>query len=141
MAGKASVSTYFAGAVYGAFILIVLMYLLKVLGLAGNPGFVNTYHAVFGEHFLLLDHFTAALLFAISGGIWGIVFRLVPNPTPLKGMVFGLLPSLWLWTVVVPAVGGAFFNSFALKGILMPLLFNCVIWGSFVGWYVQRKQN
>jgi hypothetical protein len=137
---KTSVSTYFSAGFLGALILIGTMYLMKAIGLAGNPGFVNIYHATFGEYIPVLDHVLAALLFAISGGIWGIIFRFVPNPTPLKGMGFGILPSLWLWVVVVPSIGGAFFNGFALKGILMPLIFNCIIWGSYVGWYVKPKR-
>lgn len=130
---------YFKGAFYGALILILIMYLMKVTGMAGNPGFVNIYHSVFGTHIFLLDHILAALLFAISGGIWGLVFRLVPRPGVLKGMAFGIVPSLWLWVVVSPVVSGTFFNGFALKGIIMPIIFNCVIWGSFVGWYVSRR--
>ena len=137
---RKSVRIYFFAAFYGALILIGIMYLLKITGLAGSPGFVTIYHAIFGEYVPVVDHLIAAFLFAISGGIWGIVFRLVPNPSPLKGMVFGLAPSLWLWVVVVPSIGGAFFNGFALKGIFMPLLFNCIIWGSFVGWYVRKQK-
>lgn len=130
---------YFKAAFYGGLLLILIMYLLKLIGTAGNPGFVNIYHAVFGTHIVLVDHILAALLFAISGGIWGIIFRIVPNPTPLKGMAFGLLPSLWLWVVVSPVVSGVFFNGFSLKGIALPLIFNCLIWGSYVGWYVSRR--
>jgi len=136
---KKSTVKYFKAAFYGALILILIMYLLKTVGAAGNPGFVNIYHAVFGTHIVLADHILAALLFAISGGIWGIIFRLIPNPTTLKGMAFGIFPSLWLWVVVSPVVNGVFFNGLALKGIIMPLIFNCGIWGSFVGWYVSRK--
>lgn len=130
---------YFKAAFYGALILIAIMYVMMVTGIAGNPGFVNIFHAIFGTHILLVDHIIAALLFAVSGGIWGLVFRLVPRPNILRGMAFGIVPSLWLWIVVSPVVSGVFFNGFALKGIIMPIIFNCVIWGSFVGWYVSRK--
>jgi len=137
---RKSLFEYFKAAFLGALILITIMYLLMITGLAGNPGFVNIYHAILGEYMPVLDHFLAALLFAISGGIWGLVFRLIPNPSPIKGMIFGILPSLWLWIVVSPIVSGLFFNGFTFKGILLPLLFNCVIWGSFVGWYVSTDQ-
>ena len=138
MESKKSPLQYFIGACYGALILVALMYILMAAGLAGNPGFVNTYHATFGQHIPLLDHLLAAILFVLSGGIWGLIFRFVPRPNPLKGMAFGLLPTLWLWVVVIPFAGGPMFGGFALKSILMPLLFNCIIWGSFVGWYVQQ---
>jgi hypothetical protein len=36
-------------------------------------------------------------------------------------------------------MGKPLFNDFDLKGLLMPLIFNMVIWGSFVGWYTSRK--
>ena len=69
--GKKSSMEYFKAAFLGALLLIFVMYLLKIVGLTGNPGFVNIYHALFGTHILVLDHIIAALLFAISGEIWG----------------------------------------------------------------------
>jgi len=130
---------YFKAAIYGALILIVIMYLMMITGISGDPGFVNIYHVVFGKHIPVLDNILAALLFAISGGIWGLIFRFIPDPGPISGMIFGLLPSLWLWVVVSPYISGVFFNGFTLTGILFPLIFNCLIWGSFVGWYITRK--
>jgi len=137
--GKKSSLEYFKAAFLGALLLIFVMYLLEIWGLTGNPGFVHIYHVLFGAHILVVDHIIAALLFAISGGIWGVIFRFVPNPGPLKGMAFGIIPSLWLWVVVSPVVSGVFFNGFTLKGILMPLIFNCLIWGSFTGWYISDR--
>jgi len=122
----------------GALILIVIMYVFEIINIAGNPGFVHTYRSFFGPHYAFIDHLVAAFLFAVSGGIWGIIFGIVPSPSPLRGMAFGLLPSLWLWLVVVPSTGGPVFNGFAAKGIILPLIFNCVIWGSYVGWYGQK---
>jgi hypothetical protein len=133
-------SKYFNGGFYGALILIVIMYMLKFIDLAGDPGFVSIYKNSFGSDNGFLTHLLASLLFAVSGGIWGVIFKFVPDPTIWKGTLFGLLPSLWLWVVVVPMMGGEFFNGFATKGILLPILFNCVIWGSFLGWFSTKQR-
>lgn len=140
MADNKSLWTYFSGAFYGALILITIMYVLMLTGAAGRPGFVNIYESTFSVTITPLHQVLAAFLFALSGGVWGIIFRVIPKPNPLKGMLFGLLPSLWLWVVVVPFTGGEIFNGFAIKGILFPLIFNCVIWGSFLGWYVSSDK-
>lgn len=132
---------YFNGGFYGALILVVIFYVMKFTELAGDPGFVATYKNTFGADSSFLTNFLASLLFAISGGIWGVIFKIVPNPTIWKATLFGLIPSLWLWVVVVPYTGGQLFNGFALKGILFPILFNCVIWGSFLGWFVLNKKT
>jgi len=131
---------FVAGTVGGG-ILVVLMYILSWTGLAGDPGFVGTYHTVFGT-VAPIDHLFAALLFMISGGIWGGIFTsLVRRPTPLYGAVFALAPTLWTWLVVAPMNGKPLFNGFAAKGILFPLLFNVVVWGTFVGWYCGRRRG
>jgi hypothetical protein len=124
----------------GAVILVVVMYILMVVGM-GNPGFVQMYRSTFGTH-PPTDHLIAALLFIISGGIWGIVFALlVKRPTVFKGFLFGLLPTLWLWLVVNAVLQKPLFNGFTVPGILMPLIFNMLIWGSFIGWYMFKKQS
>jgi len=131
------VQGFIAGAL-GAVILVIIMYVMKVANM-GNPGFVNLYRSTFGSN-PPTDQIIAAILFIISGGIWGVVFALlVKKPTVLKGFLFGLLPSLWLWIVVNSVVGKPLFNGFTVKGILMPLIFNMVIWGCFIGWYMSRK--
>jgi hypothetical protein len=128
----------FAAGTLGAAILVVIMYITKAMGM-GNPGFVEMYRAEFGAS-SMADHFIAAILFLISGGIWGIIFAiLIKNPTILKGFLFGIVPTLWLWTAVNAFMGKPLFNDFELKGLLMPVIFNMVIWGSFVGWYTSRK--
>jgi len=134
-------SKYFNGGFYGALLLIIIMYVMKFTDLGGDPGFVSIYKTSFGAGDGFLTHLLASLLFAVSGGIWGIVFKIIPNPTIWKGTLFGLLPSLWLWVVVVPFMGGEFFNGFATKGILLPILFNCVIWGNFLGWFVLKDTS
>lgn len=131
---------FIAGAI-GAVILAVIMYLLFWTGLSGLPGFVGIYQAWFSQNFPL-DHILAIIGFVIAGGIWGVIFvAIVRVPNVLRGMIFGILPTLFLWLVIAPAVGNPLFNGFTAKGIILPLIFNVVIWGSFVGWYCSRSRQ
>jgi hypothetical protein len=130
--------TGFIGGVIGALILIVVMYILQLAGM-GQPAFVGMYRAVFGSQ-PPVDHIIAGILFLLSGGLWGLLYAaIVKHSTVLKGMLFGLLPSLFLWVVINPIIGKPLFNDFSTKGLLMPLLFNVVIWGTFIGWYCSAR--
>ena len=129
----------FTAGATGAFLLVVIFYLMQAAGLSGAPGFVANYRAVFGAN-PNLEHFLGAILFAVSGGIWGAIYAaFVKRPTVANGAAFGFVPTLWLWLVVAPFTGKPFFNGFSVPGILLPILFNVVIWGSFVGWYCRRR--
>ncbi len=128
---------FIAGAI-GAIILAVIMYIMQAMGM-DQPAFVTMYRGSFGEN-PPSDQFIAAVLFIISGGIWGAIFALVvKDPTIVKGMLFGFLPTLWLWVAVNGFMGKPLFNGFLAKGIIMPIIFNVVIWGSFVGWYMANR--
>ena len=135
---KHSLATGFIGGCLGAIILVAIMYIMKAAGM-GDPAFVSMYHAAIGSN-PPTDQIIAAILFIISGGIWGLIFcLLVKQPTVLKGILFGLLPTLWIWIVVNAVIGKPLFNGFDLKGIILPIVFNMLIWGSFIGWYASRK--
>lgn len=115
------------------------MYLMQLTGTGGDPGFVSMYRAVFPAS-PPLDHLIAAILFIISGGLWGLVFTLlVKDPKILNGFLFGILPTLWLWLVVNAVLGRPLFNGFQVKGIVMPLIFNMLIWGTFVGFFSASR--
>jgi hypothetical protein len=130
-------SSGFTGGVLGALLLILIMYILMLLGM-GTPAFLKMYRAVFSEN-PPIDHFIAGLLFLLAGGLWGLLFAaVVKHPTILKGMLFGLLPTFFLWVVINPIIGQPLFNDFTVKGLLMPLFFNVVVWGTFIGWYLGR---
>ncbi|MEO6404728.1 MAG: DUF6789 family protein [Ferruginibacter sp.] len=137
---KVSIKTGFIAGCIGAIILVAIMYIMKAAGL-GEPGFIGMYRGMTHSN-SSSDPFIAALIFIVAGGgIWGILFALlVKNPTLLKGFLFGILPTLWLLIVVTSLLGKPLFKGLELKGILMPVLFNMVIWGSFVGWYCSRKK-
>ncbi|WP_347160139.1 hypothetical protein [Pontibacter chitinilyticus] len=133
-------ATGFIGGALGALLLIVIMYILQAAGM-GAPGFVKMYQGMFGGDDAGAQ-VIAAILFMISGGIWGLIFTaFVKNPTIPKGMIFGILPCLWIWVVVNPVLGKPLFNDFTVKGLLMPFFFNVVIWGTFVGWYASRRYS
>lgn len=133
------VQGFIAGAL-GALILTVIMYIMKGAGM-GEPAFVGMYKAAFGDN-PPGGQIVAAIIFLISGGIWGLVYALfVKHPTVLNGFIFGILPTLWLWVVVNATLGKPLFNGFTAKGLLMPIIFNMVIWGTFVGWYMSRRNT
>jgi hypothetical protein len=135
---KHPLATGFIGGCLGAIILVAVMYIMKAAG-SGDPGFVSMYRSTIGSN-PPSDEIIAAILFIISGGIWGLIFSLfVKRPTISKGILFGLLPTLWLWVVVNAFLGKPLFNGFNLKGIILPLIFNMLIWGSVLGWYTSRK--
>ncbi|MCY7423046.1 MAG: hypothetical protein LH478_15045 [Chitinophagaceae bacterium] len=137
---KASIKTGFIGGCIGAIVLLTIMYIMKAAGM-GEPGFIGMYRGMTHSNGAS-DPLIAGLLFVIlGGGIWGIIFALlVKNPTLLKGLLFGILPTLWLWVVVNAMVGKPLFNGFDIMGLVMPLIFNMVIWGSILGWYCSREK-
>ena len=136
---KFALKTGFIGGSIGAIVLALIIYAMQAAG-KGIPSFVSTYRATIGVH--PADQLVALILFIISGGIWGLIFTwIVKRPTVLKGILFGLLPNLWLWIVVDGALGKPLFHGFTLMGILGPVIFNMLIWGSILGWYASRKLN
>lgn len=122
----------------GAVILVIIMYIMKAMD-KGEPGFVGMYRAVFGNSGSA-DEIIAALLFIISGGIWGLIFGwLVKYPSVIKGIIFGILPCLWLWTAIPAYLHKPMFSGFQAKGLIMPLVANMLVWGSFLGWYTMKR--
>lgn len=131
---------FIAGAI-GAIILAVIMYIMKAAGM-GEPGFVQMYQGAFGGPNPPTDQILGAILFIISGGIWGAIYALlVKHATVLNGFLFGILPTLWLWVAVNAFLKKPLFNGFDVKGLVLPLIFNMVIWGSFIGWYMSKRNR
>ena len=128
----------FIGGCLGAVVLALISYLIQALGNGSIPPFVSNYRATIGTH--PADQVVALILFIISGGIWGLIFTwMIKRPTVIKGILFGILPNLWLWIVISNYFGKPLFNGFTLMGILGPVIFNMLIWGSILGWYAWRK--
>ena len=141
MATSKKLGKGFIAGFWGAVVLIIVMYVFEWLGWIGEPGFVGIYRSFFKSD-SIISQIIAAVLFAISGGIWGFLYALFTrHSTIFKGAVFGLLPSFWLWVVVLPTIGKPIFSGFTTKGILLPILFNVVIWGTFVGAYMHSEKS
>jgi hypothetical protein len=121
---------------YGAIILIFVFSIMSLLGLIERPGFVANYREFFTSH--PFDFVPAAILFALSGGIWGYLYGLLFKPNVQTGIFYGFAPTLWNWVVVPYALGKPLFAAFALKGMVLPVIFNMLVWGAFIGWYLQK---
>ncbi len=129
---------FFAG-VIGAIILAAMMYSLQAANLSGAPGFVGIYRAVLGATSPQFEHIFGAIGFVLAGGLWGcLLAAIVRQPTTLRGMMFGFAPTLFLLLVIAKIVGQPIFGGFTVRGILLPIIFNVVIWGGVVGWLTGK---
>lgn len=135
---------FIAGALDSLAITVIM--LLMQLAMGATPMFVGPYQSVFGPSSLVVAEFVGGVLFVLSGVVWGALFTaLVKQPTLAKGMLFGFIPALWLWLVVAPfMLGQPAFFGFQGPKLVMPFIFNVIVWGSVTGWYsaeqVPQKQ-
>lgn len=136
---KSSARSGFIGGVFGAVVLTALLFGLQAAGVIPSAPFLATFQNVVGPVEPRLDMMIPTILFVFAGGLWGALFSVAfANPTILKGMLFGIAPSLFAGLVLDPINGNTPFKGFTPIGIFMPLLFNCLIWGSILGWYCQH---
>lgn len=136
---KASLKDGFVGGLLGSVAVFAALALLALLGTIPKAPYVGAWQATFGGGWVSAA-VIGGLSFVLIGALWAVPFAaFVPHPTIKKGAAFGLLPTLWAWTFV-PAVltGGPLFGGFAALGLVLPLIMNCLIWGSIVGWYCRR---
>ena len=136
---KARPTAGFIGGTIGSLLIVAIMLILFAVQ-GTTPMFMATYTSAIGAGGPLAAGLVGGLLFVLSGAVWGALFAaLVPNPTVLKGIGFGLVPALWLWVVVAPLMlGQPLFFGFAAPKIIMPFIFNCIVWGSATGWHARR---
>ena len=128
----------FVGGCLGALVLVIIMYIMLAVN-GAVPPFVGMYRGTFGTN-AASDQFIATILFIISGGVWGLLYGLlVKRSTIGSAMLFGFLPTLWLLIAVNAFLGKPLFNGFTPMGIIMPVIFNVVIWGFVLGWYMRNK--
>lgn len=136
---KATLKDGFVGGLIGSLAVAGALAALVIAGVIPKAPFVGAYQAVMGGEWVGAAVIGTAL-FVLFGALWALPFAaFVPNPTIGKGIAFGLLPTLWNWTFV-PAVltDGPLFGGFSAMGLIIPLVMNCLIWGSIVGWYCAR---
>lgn len=123
----------------GAGIIAAIMYTMWAAKKGPKPMFLDLQQSQFGEHGAI-DHVAGLARFGIAGAVWGALFgAYTRQPTVAKGALFGLLPSLFVWTVGAKRKGQPFFFGFKPDKILMPILFNSVIWGGFMGKMARRS--
>jgi len=130
---------FIAGAL-GSLAITIIMLIMQV-GMGATPMFVGTYQSVFGPSSLVVAELVGGVLFVLSGAAWGALFAaLISQPTLVKGMLFGFVPALWLWLVVAPVMlGQSAFFGFQIPKLVMPFIFNVIVWGSITGWYSAER--
>ena len=133
----ASPKTCFVGALYGSVAVALALALLVLIGQMPKAPYVGNWQSLVGGDWVA-GAVLGGLAFVLIGALWGLPFALVPRPTVLKGMVYGLVPALFGWTVLPLVMGGELFGGFALMGLLVPFVMNVLIWGSILGWYARR---
>ncbi len=136
---KASPATGFTAGLIGGLAVVAAIALIVFLGVIPKAPYAAAWQAMFGGGWLGAS-ILGGLLFVVGGGIWGALFALLlPDPTVLKGILFGLLPTLWQGAFVVPVImGEPAFHGFALLPNALGIVANCLIWGSIAGWYCAR---
>ncbi len=131
----------FVAGLLGALILGVLMVIMSLIT-GQPPAFAAVYHGIFlGSGAVGASSWIiGALLFAVAGGIWGLIYTaIVDDPGIGSAMLFAILPTLYQWLVVAPLMGQPVFFGFAPRQIILPIVANILIWGSFVGWYCDQR--
>lgn len=134
-------SGFVGGALGSVFITAIMLVMLAIGGV--TPMFIATFNATFGPSSSVLAGLGGGALFVLSGALWGVPFAaLVRAPTIWKGIAFGLVPALWLWLFVAPVMlGKPVFFGFAPPKLIMPFVFNCLVWGTTVGWYTPEPKE
>jgi hypothetical protein len=133
----ASLKTCFLGALYGSVAVALSLALLALIGQIPKAPYVGNWQSLIGGGWMA-GAVLGGLAFILIGALWGLPFSLVKNPTVLKGMLYGFVPSLFGWIVLPVILGGEMFGGFALPALLIPFVMNVLIWGSILGWYAQR---
>lgn len=132
--------TSFIGGLLGALITMGLMAIRKALT-GTEPIFITAYKNLIAPNATITAALIGGGLFALSGGLWGLLYGLtITRDRPIKGLLFGTAPAFWLLLVVAPLMlNQPIFFGFAAPEVLPPILFNCLVWGLFVGWYVHHN--
>ena len=74
----------------------------------------------------------------VWGGLWGFLFLIRWHASWwLRGIVFGLGPSLGVWLVIYPYIAhaGFFGMSHGIGALVIPFLANSIAWGLAASWW------
>jgi hypothetical protein len=117
---------------------IALTYLMIWAGQIGGTLFLATAQRLFGVHGAL-DHvvgIAAALVCsALCGALYGL---LVQQPGIVNGILFAIVVQAVLWMALAPVLGVGLFYGASTQSIVLPLVFNVLIWGGLLGWTCRR---
>lgn len=127
------------GAFLGSLAVTGTLALLVVVGLIPAAPWVSFWQAIWPTEDWVVPGFVGVLGFVAIGTLWGVPFALVEDPSPFKGFVYGVLPTLWALTGVPLLTGDAPLANLNPVGLAIPIVMNCLIWGTLLGWYAQRQ--
>lgn len=127
------------GALLGSLAVVGMFGLLVVIGIVKAAPWVTMWQVVMGTEGWVVPAIFGGLLFIAIGVLWGLPFVLVEEPGPFKGFVYGILPTLWAWTGMPLIIGAAPLGGLDPVAMGLPVLMNCVIWGTILGWYTREK--
>jgi hypothetical protein len=131
--------TAFVGGLIGSLAVAGALGLLVLFGPPPKAMFVAAYQQTLGGGWVAAT-IIGGVLFLLFGALWAVPFpALFSRPTIGKGILWGIVPTLWALTFV-PAVllGKPMFAGGNPVGIIIPIVMNGLIWGSIVGWYCRR---
>jgi len=129
---RSRVATGALAGLIAAMLVASLLYAIFWAGVAAAPGFVLVERQLLGLGGWL-DHVVGLSGFLIVNTLWGGLFGLlVARPTFLKGVAFGVLPTLVHWLLAYATHPGSRME-WTGSAIGLPLLYHALIWGGLLG--------
>lgn len=126
------------GALIGSLAVVGSFGLLVPIGVVKVAPWVAMWQTFLGGEDWVVPAIVGGLLFIAIGVLWGLPFAFVDEPSTFKGVVYGVLPTLWAWTGMPLLMDRPPLGGLDPIGVTLPIVMNCVIWGSILGWWCQR---
>lgn len=136
---KAKIRDAAFGAFLGSLAVVGAFGLLVVMGVENAAPWVLMWQKLFGGEAWLLPAILGGLAFVAIGTLWGLPFAFFEEPSTFKGIVYGIVPTIWAWTGVPLILGRPPLGGLDPIAVSIPVVMNCLIWGSILGWWCQRK--
>ena len=127
------------GALIGSLAVVGAFGLLVPFGIVKVAPWVQMWQTFVGGEGWVVPAILGGILFVGIGVLWGLPFKFVNEPSAFKGMVYGVLPTVWAWSAVPLMLGTAPFGGLDPLAVAIPVIMNCLIWGSILGWWCERK--
>ena len=136
---KPSFRTVAIGGLLGSLAVFGFFALITPFGIVKKAPWVAMWHALIGGEGWILPAIVGGLLFIGIGVLWALPFRFVEEPSPFKGAVLGVVPTLWAWTAMPIMMGEMPLGGLDPIKVGLPVIANCFIWGPILGWYAREK--